>query len=78
MMAYVTERGRRGAPTLGLKVDARAAEKFVEDSKNEEEKDSKTTGPRNFKILCHLVESMSTSVREYRTLRMTEFLGGFT
>jgi hypothetical protein len=76
-MAFVTERGKKGAPTVTLKVDARAAEKFVDDSKNKEE-DSKTNDPRNFKVICYLVESLSTSVREYRTLRMTEFIGGFT
>ena len=78
-MVFVTERGKKGSPTLTIKFDCRAAEKFVEDNKIEEEKASNSKkSPRNFKVLCYLVESLSTSVREYRTLRMSEFLGGFT
>jgi hypothetical protein len=38
IMVFVTERGKKGSPTLTIKVDCRAAEKFVENIKEEEEK----------------------------------------
>jgi hypothetical protein len=75
----VTERGKKGAPLLTIKVDARAAEKFFYSNKEEEEKSIQAqNSQRNFKVHCYLVESLSTSVREFRTLRMAEFMGGFT
>lgn len=80
-MAFVTERSKKGAPIITVRVDAKAAERFLDDSRApvEETKDaSNSKGPQNFKVVCYLVESLSTSVREYRTLRMSEFLGGFT
>jgi hypothetical protein len=80
-MAFVTERSKKGAPTVTIRVDAKAAERFIDDSRvavEEMKESSNSKGPQNFKVVCYLVESLSTSVKEYRTLRMSEFLGGFT
>ena len=47
-MAFVTERGKKGAPTVTIKVDAKAAERFIDDSREpvEEMKESSNSkGP---------------------------------
>jgi len=71
MIAYVSERGKKGPPTITIKVDSKAVQVFLA-------KDQEIKTQQNFKVVCYLIESLSTSVREYRTLRMAEFLGGFT
>ena len=39
IMVFVTERGKKGSPTITIKVDARAAERFCEDSSEKEQEE---------------------------------------
>jgi hypothetical protein len=79
----VTERSKRGQLSLTAKINALGFEKFIQepsgpDGKEENKVEETKPTSKFYKIYCYLVESLSTTVREFRTLRMSEFLGGFT
>lgn len=68
---------------MTLKMNSLGFEKFIQEpsspeSKEENKVEEVRPTSKFYKIYCYLVESLSTTVREYRTLRMCEFLGGFT
>ncbi len=85
LFGFVTERSKRGPMSLTVKMDSNGFNKFTieqpaEGGENEESKTAAEVRATSkfYKVYCYLVESLSTTVREYRTLRMSEFLGGFT
>jgi hypothetical protein len=82
LFGFVTERSKRGPLSLTVKINALGFEKFTQEPSSESKEENKgeevKLTSKFYKIYCYLVESLSTTVREYRTLRMCEFLGGFT
>lgn len=66
LLAYVHEKGRKGIPYLSLKLDSQGSKTFFGDLKN------------CLHLYCFFVESLSTVVREFRTMRMSEFYGAFS
>jgi hypothetical protein len=83
LFAFVTERSKRGQLSLTAKINALGFDKFIQepsgpDGKEENKVEETKPTSKFYKIYCYLVESLSTTVREFRTLRMSEFLGGFT
>ena len=65
MFAYVDDKSRRGKSFLDVKVDI-SKSAFLKESGNEQ---------GYVKVFCYLIDSFATSLREYRTLRMSEFYG---
>ena len=66
LLAYVQEKARKGIMYLQLIIEGEASKQFFKDTKP------------CMHIYCYYVESLSTSVREFRTLRMSEFCGAFS
>ena len=65
MFAYVDDKSRRGKSFLDVKVDI-SKSTFLKESGNEQ---------GYIKVFCYLIDSFATTLREYRTLRMSEFYG---
>lgn len=67
MLAYVEEKTKKGTAFLEIKVDKTKASflKAATDKENQ----------GYAKLYVYVVESLASSIREYRTLRMSEFYG---
>lgn len=68
LLAIVHEKAKKGVPFLSVKTNPAAAKLFF----------GEKTGNHVAKVYVYLLESLSTSVREYRTLRLSEFYGAFS
>ena len=66
MFAYVNERSKRGSTYVEVKIDL---------SKYQFLKDQQDLEQGFIKMYCYPYESLSTCIREYKTLRMSEFYG---
>ena len=65
MFAYVSERAKKGTFFLEVKLDITKLS-FIKNAQN-------TNG--YIKMHVYQIESLSTNIREYKTLRMSEFYG---
>lgn len=67
MLAYVNEKTKKGTAFLEIQLD-RGKSQFLK-SESEKSKDGYV------RLFVYVIESLSTNIREYKTLRMCEFFG---